>query len=76
MLEDIVNTGQRPKTEDYGSCLFLVLKMLYRRGQGGPIMVEQVSLLLGGEYGYPAVWAVMLAVGLGMAVFFRRRQWW
>lgn len=26
-------------------------------------------------WGYPAVWAVMLAVGAGLLVFFRRRRW-
>jgi len=30
LLEDIVNTDQRPKMEDYGDYIFLVLKMLYR----------------------------------------------
>ncbi len=28
VLEDIMNTDQRPKTEDYGDYLYLVLKML------------------------------------------------
>jgi magnesium transporter len=45
-LEDIVNTGQRPKLETYGDTLFLVLKMLYR-GADGAVAVEQVSFLLG-----------------------------
>ena len=30
VLEDIVNTGQRPKIEDFDGYLFVVLKMLYR----------------------------------------------
>ncbi|MBP1721798.1 MAG: magnesium and cobalt transporter protein, partial [Deltaproteobacteria bacterium] len=30
VLEDIANTGQRPKLEDYGDYLFIVLKMLCR----------------------------------------------
>jgi magnesium transporter len=28
VLEDILNTGQRPKIDDYGSYLFIVLKMI------------------------------------------------
>jgi magnesium transporter len=29
LLEDILNTDQRPKMEDYGDYIFVVLKMLY-----------------------------------------------
>ena len=29
VLEDIMNTGQRPKMEDFGDYLFIVLKMLH-----------------------------------------------
>ncbi len=45
MLEDICNTGQRPRCEDHGDTLFIVIRMLYRRGED--ICSEQVSLLLG-----------------------------
>jgi magnesium transporter len=27
LLEDVLNTGQRPKVEDYDNCLFIVLKV-------------------------------------------------
>ncbi len=47
VLEDIVNTGQRPKFEDQGSLLFMVLRMLSRPPVNGPIISEQVSILIG-----------------------------
>ncbi len=47
ILEDIVNTGQRPKMEDYGDYVFIVLKMLYYDEEGNKIIAEQVSLILG-----------------------------
>jgi len=47
VLEDIVNTGQRPKFEDYGDYIFMVVKMLYLDPEHKEIIAEQVSLLLG-----------------------------
>lgn len=48
ILEDILNTGQRPRFEDHGDLAFCVLKMLYRGKDGkGEIVAEQVSMLLG-----------------------------
>ena len=47
VLEDIVNTTQRPKSEAYDTCLFTVLKMLYWDEAAGAIAAEQVSVLLG-----------------------------
>src|SRR3990172_7644627 len=41
-LEDILNTDQRPKVEDYEGYLFIVLKMLRENGEG--LFSEQVSL--------------------------------
>ncbi len=49
ILEDIVNTEQRPKLEDFESYLYVVLKMLYRE-TGGLIEAEQVSLILGQNF--------------------------
>ncbi|MDD2541351.1 MAG: magnesium/cobalt transporter CorA [Desulfuromonadaceae bacterium] len=49
VLEDIVNTVQRPKIEDYGDYLFIVLRML-RPIEGGDFSSEQVSLILGSDY--------------------------
>ena len=49
-LEDLVDTGQRPKYEDFGDYLFVVMKMLYHsRGNNG-ITSEQVSLIVGHNY--------------------------
>jgi len=49
LLEDILNTEQRPKMEDFGDYLFFVLKML-DLGENGVIEAEQVSLVLGPNY--------------------------
>jgi magnesium transporter len=49
VLEDILNTDQRPKLEDFGDYLYIVLKML-RNGAGGEIVSEQVSLILGSNF--------------------------
>ena len=50
ILEDIVNTGQRPKFEDFDSLIFVVLKMLYLDPKTKEVTVEQVSLLLGEHF--------------------------
>jgi magnesium transporter len=49
-LEDIVNTGQFPKIEDYEDYLFIVLKMLYFNETSNEIEVEQVSLCVGTNF--------------------------
>jgi magnesium transporter len=50
MLEDILETGHRPKFEDYESCLFLVLKRLHFDEAKEEIRPEQVSLVLGPDF--------------------------
>lgn len=55
MLEDILNTDQRPKFEDYGGYVYIVVKMLdYREDRDGKdrgeIEIEQLSLVLGPNY--------------------------
>jgi magnesium transporter len=50
VLEDIVHTGQRPKTEDFEEYIFTVLKMLSFDDQKNHIRSEQVSLILGQHY--------------------------
>jgi magnesium transporter len=50
LLEDIVNTDQRPKLDDYSRYLFLVLKMLYPDATTSRIQAEQVSLVLGPSF--------------------------
>lgn len=49
VMEDIMNTDQRPKTEDYGEYLYLVLKMI-SDGRGAEIITEQVSIILGAGF--------------------------
>jgi len=50
LLEDVVNTEQRPKLEDYGNYLFIVLKMLYLVEEKNIILSEQMSFILGPNY--------------------------
>jgi len=50
IIEDIVNTGQRPKMEDLGHYLFIVLKMLYYDEKENEVKIEQVSLILGENF--------------------------
>jgi len=47
ILEDILNTEQRPKIEDFGDYIFVVLKMLYYDEKESETKTEQVSLVLG-----------------------------
>jgi magnesium transporter len=49
LLEDIANTDQRPKLDDYETCLFLVMKMLSVTDRH-EIVVEQVSFVLGPNF--------------------------
>lgn len=48
--EDIVNTEQRPKMEDFGDYIYIVLKMIYHDENDGEIKIEQVSLILGENF--------------------------
>jgi magnesium transporter len=50
MLEDILNTDQRPKLEDYGDYIYIVVKMLEYDADKGDIVIEQLSLILGPNY--------------------------
>jgi len=49
-LEDIVNTGQRPKVDDFEDYLYIVLKMLIFDETTCHISSEQVSLILGPHF--------------------------
>ncbi len=49
-IEDIVNTGQRPKTEEFTGYIFLVMKMMTFNEKIRDIDVEHVSLILGKNY--------------------------
>ena len=49
VLEDILNTDQRPKLEDYGEYLYIVLKMLHHE-KNSAIIPEQISLIVGKNF--------------------------
>jgi magnesium transporter len=49
-IEDIVNTMQRPKFEDFNRYLFIVLKMLGYSNINTGIETEQVSVILGENF--------------------------
>ncbi len=50
VMEDILNTDQRPKVEAYDDYVFIVLKMLTFNEQTGETLPEQVSLILGRNF--------------------------
>jgi magnesium transporter len=50
VLEDIMNTGQRPKAEDFENYLYIILKMLHFDEQLNETKTEQVSLVFGSNY--------------------------
>nr|WP_304364399.1 magnesium/cobalt transporter CorA [Methanosarcina sp. KYL-1] len=49
-LEDVLNTGQRPKMEDYESYIYTVLKMMFLDREKEEIVMDQVSIILGPKY--------------------------
>ncbi|GFO58454.1 magnesium transport protein CorA [Geomonas silvestris] len=50
VLEDILATDQRPKAEDYGEYLYVVLKMLRLNEASGQLQAEQMSIVLGENF--------------------------
>lgn len=50
ILEDILNTDQRPKTDDMGDYLYVVLKMLDFDPSSLDIVSEQVSIVFGRNF--------------------------
>jgi magnesium transporter len=50
VLEDILNTDQRPKMDDYGDYIYVVLKMLHSAEDENKIKVEQVSIIIGSTF--------------------------
>jgi magnesium transporter len=50
ILEDILNTDQRPKSDDMESYIFVVLKMLDFNSAGMEIISEQVSIVFGRNF--------------------------
>ena len=50
ILEDIANTEQRPKMEDFDDYIFLIMKMLCFEEKDKKIKVDQVGLILGSNF--------------------------
>lgn len=50
VMEDILNTDQRPKVEEYPGYLYIVLRMLQFDKERQQIHSEQLSLVLGKDY--------------------------
>ncbi len=50
ILEDVVNTAQRPKIDDYEDFLFIVMKMFMYDEKTDEIISEQVSFILGSNH--------------------------
>ena len=50
VLEDILNTGQRPKIEVFDDYIFIVIKMLTFDEKEFKITSEQVSIILGKNF--------------------------
>ena len=50
LLEDIVNSGQRSKLDNYKDNLFIVLRLLHSLPEKKEIEDEQISLILGQNY--------------------------
>ena len=50
VLEDILNTNQRPKIDDYGDYLFMVARFFEIDGESNQIGSDQVSLILGANF--------------------------
>lgn len=48
--EDILNTSQRPKFEDFEKYVYIVLKMISWDAEEEDLLVEQISILLGDGY--------------------------
>lgn len=49
-LEDVLNTGQRPKMEDYDYYIYAVLKMILLDEIKEEIIIDQVSIIIGSNY--------------------------
>ena len=50
VMEDILNTGQRPKIEEFDSYIFIVLKMILFDKKTEMIVNEQLSIILGDNF--------------------------
>ena len=50
LLEDLMNTRQRPKLEVYKNEIFMILKMIYFNEEKQQVETEQVSLIIGKDF--------------------------
>jgi len=50
VVEDVLNTDQRPKMEDYGGYIYVVLRALTSENVGYGMNTEQISLIIGPNY--------------------------
>jgi magnesium transporter len=50
VLEDMLNTEQRPKMDDFGDYILLILKMVYPDADHQVMQYEQISLIIGPNY--------------------------
>jgi len=50
VVEDILNTDQRPKVEDFGEYLYIVFRAFSCNGGHCPMETEQISLILGQNF--------------------------
>jgi len=50
LQEDILNTSERPKMEDYGDHIFLLLKIFVQGNANHDEKIQQVSLVLGSNF--------------------------
>jgi magnesium transporter len=50
VMEDMANTTQRPKVEEYDEYIFAVIKMAYFNEESHEVTLEQVSLIIGKDY--------------------------
>lgn len=50
VLEDILHTAQRPRMEDYGDYIYVVIRMIFPDKDNHHIVSEQVSMIIGNEF--------------------------
>lgn len=50
VLEDMLNTEQRPKMEDYGDYVYIAIKQLFTDEATGDVITDHQSIILGKKY--------------------------
>jgi magnesium transporter len=49
-LEDVINTGQRPKVDDYGEQIFVIMAHPFMDSASGSLQMQQLSIFVGREF--------------------------